>query len=67
MGEIGSESRSLGQILEKSCWHPRGHSFDPNFLKHEENVRLNDSLVNLNRWLDGVKKKATRSNVEQSY
>ena len=32
-GQMGLSSRSLGQILEKSCVHSRGHSFDPIFLK----------------------------------
>ena len=33
LGQIRLSSRSLDQILEKSCVHPRGHSFDPIFMK----------------------------------
>ena len=36
--QVGSKTRSPGQILEKSCVHYRGHRFDRNFMKHCQNV-----------------------------
>ena len=33
MGHVGSKTRSLGQFLEKSCVHSRGHNFDPIVMK----------------------------------
>ena len=38
LGHVGSKTRSLGQILEKSCVHSRRHSFDPSFMKLCQNV-----------------------------
>ena len=31
LGHVGSKTRSLGQILEKTSVHSRGHSFDLKF------------------------------------
>ena len=42
MGWIGSKSRSLGQILEESCLHSKGHIFGPIFLKLGQTVCLDD-------------------------
>ena len=33
MGPVGLKSRSLGQILENSCFHFRGHICDPVLIK----------------------------------
>ena len=33
MGDVGSKTRSVGQIIEKICEHSRGHSFGPIFIK----------------------------------
>ena len=38
MGHVGSKTRSLGQILEKTSVHSRGHSFDLKFTKLYQNV-----------------------------
>ena len=38
LGNVGSETRSLGQILENPFVHSRGHSFDPKFMKLSQNV-----------------------------
>ena len=38
LGQGGSKTRSLGQILEKHCVHSRGHSFNPKFMKVCQNV-----------------------------
>ena len=32
MGDVGSKTRSVGQIMEKPCGHSRGHSFGPIFI-----------------------------------
>ena len=39
LGHVGSKTRSLGQILEKPCVHPRGHSFDSK-LTNYQNVKI---------------------------
>ena len=33
LGHVGSRTRLLDQILEKTCVHSERHSFDPNFMK----------------------------------
>ena len=38
VGHIGSETRSLGQILEKLCVFSSRHSFDPICMKLFQNV-----------------------------
>ena len=38
LGHAGSETRSLGQILEKSCILSSRHSFDPICMKLCQNV-----------------------------
>ena len=38
MGHVGSKSRSLGQILEKSCVHSKSHIFSPINMKLSQNV-----------------------------
>ena len=38
LGDVGSKTRSLGQIFEKPCVHSRGHSFDSKFMKLFKNV-----------------------------
>ena len=45
IGGSGSKSRSLGQILEKSCLRSRGHSFDPIVLKLAQNVCLDYNRI----------------------
>ena len=40
MGHFGSRTRSLGQILEKPCVHPRDHIFSPIIMKPDQNVCL---------------------------
>ena len=45
MGGVGSKSRSLGQILKKSCLHSRGHIFGPIFPKLAQNVCRDEMLV----------------------
>ena len=45
MGDVGSKSRSRGQIKVKPCEHSRGHIFDPILIKLDQNVCLNDIKV----------------------
>ena len=40
MGHVESETRSLGQILEKPCVCSRGHIFSPIIMKLGQNVCL---------------------------
>ena len=42
MGHVGSKTRSLGQMLGKLCIHSRGHTFSPAFMKHGQNVCLDE-------------------------
>ena len=42
MGGVESKSRSLGQILVKTCFHSRGHNFDPIFIKLAQDVYIDD-------------------------
>ena len=46
MGHVGSQTRSLGQFLEKTCVLSRRHSFDPVFMKLCQNdfLTLNKHL-----------------------
>ena len=44
MGDIGSETRSVGQI-EKPCEHSRGHSFGPIFIRLAQNDHLDNISV----------------------
>ena len=45
MGDIGSETRSVGQIIEKPCEQSRGQSFGPIFIKLAQNDHLDNILV----------------------
>ena len=44
-GHVGSETRSLGQILEKPCVHSKRHSFDPKFMNFYQNVNHHYILI----------------------
>ena len=44
---VGSKTMSLGQILEKSCVHSKGHIFSPIIMKHGQNVCLDKSQTSL--------------------
>ena len=45
MGDIGSKTRSVGQIMEKHCKHSRGHSLGPIFIKLAQNDHLDNISV----------------------
>ena len=44
MVHVRSKTRSLGQILEKACVHPRGHIYSPIIIKLGHNVCLGKIL-----------------------
>ena len=45
MCEVGSKSRSVGQMIEKPCEHSRGHSFGPIIIKLAQNDHLDNISV----------------------
>ena len=45
MGEIGSKTRSVGQIMAKPCELSRGHIFGPIFIKLAQNDHLDNISV----------------------
>ena len=45
MGDVGSKTRSVGQIMEKPCEHSRGQSFGPIFIKLAQNDHLDNISV----------------------
>ena len=42
MGHVGSKTRSVGQIIEKTCKHSIGQSFGPIFIKLAQNNRFDN-------------------------
>ena len=63
VGHVGSETRSLVQILEKSCVLSSRHSFDPICMKLCQNVlhhEMSDKIET--NWVKLVKKYVIRSN-----
>ena len=65
MDEIGTKSRSLGQILVKSCLHSRDHIFGPLFLRLGLNIYLDNISVRFDHGRDGVRIKVTRSDLSK--
>ena len=51
MGDVGSKTRSVGQIMEKPCEHSRGQSFGPIFIKLAQNDHLDNISV---KYLDNI-------------
>ena len=47
IGDVGSKTRSVGQIMEKPCEHSRGHIFGPIFIKLAQNDHLDNISVKL--------------------
>ena len=43
MGGVGSKSRSVGQIFVKSCYHSRGHNFDPILIKLVQKANIDNT------------------------
>ena len=44
LGQVELSTRSLGQILEKSCVYCKGHNFNPIFMK--QNINLHGHVQN---------------------
>ena len=42
MGDVGSKTRSVNQIMEKPCEHSRSHSLGPIFIKLAQNDHLDN-------------------------
>ena len=55
MGHVGSKTRSLGQIIEKSCEHSRGHNFSLIIMKSDQHVCLDEILDEFKNWSYRVK------------
>ena len=55
VGQVGSKTRSLGQIIEKPCEHSRGHIFSPIFMKLGQNDCLDKILDKFESGSSGVK------------
>ena len=56
MGNLGSKTRSLGQILEKTCVRYRGHNFYLLLWKFGQNVCFDDFLVEFENGSYWIKK-----------
>ena len=63
MDGVGSKSRSLGQIFVKSCYHSRGHNFDPIFIKLAQDANIDNILNKFKYGWGSVIKEVTRSNL----
>ena len=61
MGHVGSKTRSVGQLIEQTCEHSRGHSFGVIIIKLAENDHLGNILVMFQYWSCRVKNKVSRS------
>ena len=55
VGGIRSKTRSPDLILEKPCYHSRGHNFDPIFTRLAQDVHLNNILDKYQSGWDWVK------------
>ena len=56
MGQVGSKSRSRGQILEKPYEHSRGHIFSPIFIKLGQDAYLDDVWIKFEYGSGRIKK-----------
>ena len=45
IGDVGSKTRSVGQIMGKPCEHSGGHIFGPIFIKLAQNDHLDNISV----------------------
>ena len=61
MGDVRSKTRSVGQIMENSCEHSRGHIFGPIFIKLAQNNHLDNITVKSQYGSGWVKNKVSRS------
>ena len=66
VGHVGSETRSLGQILEKPCVRYRGHIFSTIIIKLGQNICLDEISDEFENGSCGLKNWATRLNVRKT-
>ena len=66
MGDVGSKTRSPGQILEKTFVHPSGYIFSLIFMKLGHNDFLDEIFDKLKNGSCQVKNKDTFSNVRKT-
>ena len=66
MGQVRSKTRSVGQILEKTCVCSRGHIFSQIIVKLGQNVCLDEILHEFENRLCWVKNYVTRSNLRKT-
>ena len=67
MGHAGPKSRSIGQILEKTRVHSRGHIFSLTIMKLGQNVCLNEILTSLKTDHVGLKTRSIGQSLEKPY
>ena len=66
MGQVGSKTRSQGQIIKKPCVRPTGLIFGPMFIKLAQNVCLNEILDKFEFGSFEAKKYVTRSSLRKT-
>ena len=66
MGHFRSKTRSLGEILEKSCVRSRGHIFSLIIMKLSENVCLEEILGKFEHGSYWVKNMVTSSSLRKT-
>ena len=67
MGQDGSKTRSLDQIIEKPCVRSRGHIFSPIVMKRGRNVCLDKISKEFENGLCRVQNLVTRSNLRKIF
>ena len=66
MGDVGSKTRSVDQIMEKPCEHSRGHSFGQIFIKLVQNDHLDNTFVKSEYGSCRVRNEVSRSNLHKN-
>ena len=67
MGHVGSNTMSLGQILEKPCLHSRGQILNPMIMNLGQNVCLDKISDEYENGSCRVKHKVTKSNLRITF
>ena len=62
LGKVGSKSRSLGQIFVKYCYHTRGYTFDPIFIKLAQSANI-DTISDKFKYAWGRVKSRSRDQI----
>ena len=66
MGHVGSKTRSLGQIIEKACYHSRSYSFHWIIMKIGQHVCLDEFYVNFESGSTGSKTRPLGQIIEKA-